>query len=212
MDMLLGKIDHAARCWTRPDNPSFALGVMTNLAALKSDGPRIPIFPIFIIVILVVVALALVALKMKGTTTKSTNGKPEVYYLRKSLFSPAERSFFGVLESLQYEGATLAAKVRLADIFGIKKGLERAARQRALNRISAKHVDFILFQKNDGRPLLGIELDDSSHEEEDRVARDSFVDTVFSAAGLPIIHVTAKAAYDPKEVRCQIDEALTKKS
>ena len=107
-------------------------------------------------------------------------------------------------------GVTIACKVRLADVFGIKKGIERRDRQRALNRITSKHIDFLLVQSSDGRPLLGIELDDSSHEEEDRIARDSFVDSVFSCAGLPILHVVAKAAYDPNEVHRQIDEALSK--
>ena len=164
---------------------------------------------IVVIVVFVAVALALAALKAKGTTREDT-AKPEVYYLRKSLFTPAERSFFGVLEALAYDGVTIASKVRLADIFGIKKGLERGDWQRAQNRISAKHVDFLLIQKSDGRPLLAIELDDSSHDEEERVARDLFIDTVFSSAGLPILHIAAKAAYDPKEVHRQIDAALAK--
>ena len=167
-------------------------------------------FLLIVLVALVVLAVALAALKAK-ISPQEKSAQTEVYYLRKSLFSPAERSFLGVLESLDYEGVTIASKVRRADIFGIKKGLDRGMRQRALNRISAKHVDFLLLQSSDGRPLLGIELDDSSHDEEDRVARDSFVDSVFSSSGLPILHVTAKAAYDPKEVHRQIDEALAKK-
>lgn len=162
---------------------------------------------VIVAILVVVIVIALAALKARSASQDAT-GTPEVYYLRKSLFSPAERSFFGVLETLDYEGVTFASKVRLADIFGIKKGLERGDRQRALNRISAKHVDFLLIQSTDGRPLLGIELDDSSHGEEERVARDSFVDSVFSSAGLPILHVVAKAAYDPNEIHRQIDEAL----
>lgn len=164
----------------------------------------------FVVIVIVVIAIALTALKAKSASQEGM-AKPDVYYLRKSLFSPAERSFVGVLEAIDHDGVTIASKVRLADIFGIKKGLERGDRQRALNRITAKHVDFLLIQKSDGRPLLGIELDDSSHEEEERVARDSFVDTVFLSAGLPILHVVAKAAYDPKEIHRQIDEALAKK-
>ena len=163
------------------------------------------------IVVLVVIAVMFALFKGKGAVRSGT-AKPEVYYLRQSLFSPAERSFFGVLETLDYDGVTIASKVRLADIFGIKKGLERGDRQRALNRISAKHVDFLLIQKSDGRPILGIELDDSSHEADERVARDSFVDAVFSSAGLPMLHVTARAAYDPKEIHRQIDEGLTQKA
>lgn len=161
------------------------------------------------LIIAAVVVIALLALKAKSAPRQSS-AKPDVYYLKKAILSPAERSFFGVLELLGYEGVTIACKVRLADVFGIKKGIPHGDRQRALNRISAKHVDFLLVQSSDGRPLLGIELDDSSHEEEERIARDSFVDSVFSCAGLPILHVAAKAAYNPKEVHRQIDEALTK--
>ncbi|MDP3073735.1 MAG: DUF2726 domain-containing protein [Opitutaceae bacterium] len=169
-----------------------------------------PIVAIVLVVVLVAVAVALMALKAKSASQQTTE-KPDVYYLKKSLFSPAERSFLGVLESLNYEGVTIASKVRLADVFGIKKGLERGDRQRALNRISAKHVDFLLMHQTDGAPLLGIELDDSSHDEHDRIARDAFVDTVFASAGLPILHVVAKAAYDPKEIHRQIDQSLAGK-
>jgi hypothetical protein len=118
---------------------------------------------IILVVLVLVVAVAL--LKAKSGASEET-AKPDVYYLRKSLFTPAERSFAGVMETLNLDGTAMAAKVRLADIFGVKKGLERGDRQRAQNRINAKHVDFLLIQKSDGRPLLGIELDDSSHEEE----------------------------------------------
>ncbi len=158
--------------------------------------------------ILIVVTIALAVLKAVGAAQEPT-AKVDFYYLRKSLFSPAERSFFGILESLDYNGVTIVAKVRLADVFGIKKGLERGDRKAALNRIVAKHVDFMLIQKSDGRPLVGIELDDSSHADEKRVVRDLFVDTVFASAGLPFLHVVAQAAYDPKEIQRQIDEALT---
>ena len=176
--------------------------------------PHLPIplsiIAIAFVLVLVALAAALVAIKRKGASQQHT-GTPDVYDLRKSLFSPAERSFFGVLESLNYEGVTITAKVRLADLFTTKKGLERGDRQRAFNRISAKHVDFLLIQKTDGAPLLGIELDDSSHDEDERVARGAFVDAVFNSAGLPILHVAAKSAYDPKEIHRQIDQALAEK-
>lgn len=90
------------------------------------------------------------------------------------------------------------------------KGLERGDRTRAQNKINAKHVDFLLIQKSDGKPVLGIELDDKSHEEEDRAARDAFVDTVFASAGLPILHVPVKQAYDPKEVLRLLEAAVNK--
>jgi hypothetical protein len=87
-------------------------------------------FLVIVVAIVVVVAVVLAAFRAKGSANAGT-AKPEFYYLRKSLFSPAERSFLGVLETLDYDGVSIASKVRLADIFGVKKGLERSQRQGA---------------------------------------------------------------------------------
>ena len=160
-----------------------------------------------IIVFLAVVFFFVVALKLKAGGAGS-KAAPDAYYLRKSLFTAAERSFYGVLISLQLQGLTVVSKVRLADVFGVKKGLGSGDRQRAQNRINAKHVDFLLLADSDGRPVLGIELDDKSHEEEARIVRDAFVDTVFASAGLPILHVPAKRAYDPRELRALVEKAI----
>jgi hypothetical protein len=166
------------------------------------------IMAFFVFVGLLVVAV--LALRAKGSGELSdAKADPNVYYLRKSLFTPAERSFFGVLETLDLDGLGVASKVRLADIFGVVKGLERGDRTRAQNKINGKHVDFLLVQKSDGKPVLGIELDDKSHEEEDRAARDAFVDTVFASAKLPILHVPVKQAYDPKEVLRLLEGAVS---
>ena len=167
-----------------------------------------------VLLVAIVFAIALLALiALKAIKTKGGHGedKPtdDVYFLRKSLFSPAERSFYGVLTSLDFEDVTITSKVRLEDIFGVKAGLERGDRQRARNKISAKHVDFLLIQKSDGRPIIGIELDDKSHEAEERKARDGLVDSVFASAGLPLLHVPAKQAYDPRELHRQLEETMS---
>jgi Protein of unknown function (DUF2726) len=155
------------------------------------------------LVFLAIVTLGLLIRKMG--VGAGTGG---VYYLRKSLFTPAERSFFGVLESLAIPDVTITSKVRLADIFGIVKGLNRGERQRSQNKINAKHVDFVLLQKSDGKPILGIELDDSSHQVEKRINRDNFVDAVFASARLPILHVEVRAGYNAPELRERINSAL----
>lgn len=40
-------------------------------------------------------------------------------------------------------------------------------------------------------PVLAIELDEKSHQRKDRKDRDAFVDQVFQAAALPLLHVPA---------------------
>jgi hypothetical protein len=162
----------------------------------------------FKIILLVVVALAIVmvlaALKRKGA-----GGKAGSYYLRKALFSPAERSFLEVLDHEVPAGVRVFGKVRLEDIFGVVSGLERGARQAARNRINRKHVDFLLVRASDFAPLAGIELDDRSHEAEDRQQRDAFVDEVFASGGLPLLHVPAQRSYNPAEIRAKVASMLS---
>jgi len=117
----------------------------------------------------------------------------------------------GVLQTLNYEEVMIATKVRVADIVGVRKGIERSQRQSALNRVSSKHIDFLLIRESDGKPMLAVELDDSSHEQADRAARDAFVDELFHSVGLPILHIVAKVAYDPKIIDASVQEALSQK-
>jgi hypothetical protein len=53
-------------------------------------------------------------------------------------------------------------------------------------------------------PLVSIELDDKSHERTDRRSRDKYVDQVFAAAQLPLLHVPAKRAYDTVQLANQL--------
>ena len=98
--------------------------------------------------------------------------------------------------------------VRLADLVYIERGTEK--RQSYFNRIQSKHIDFVLCDRNDIKPILAIELDDSSHRRADRIARDEFVDNALAQAGLPLLRVPVRANYDPAELRNQIQDAIRK--
>ena len=155
---------------------------------------------IVIIALLVLFTLVIVLkAKLNGGADAADN-----YFLRKSLLTPAERSFLGVLEPVLPAGTRVFAKVRLEDIVGVKKGLDRAGRTSARNRIKSRHVDFLLVRTTDLVPVAGIELDDSSHEEESRQERDAFVDGVFASAGLPLLHVPAQKSYNPTDLKSKL--------
>lgn len=117
------------------------------------------------------------------------------YGLRDDFLSAAELSFFLVLKGVLPPERALMAKVNLADLFFIRPPhLNKAAK----NRIDRKHVDFLICNAKTMMPVLGVELDDASHQQKDRMERDDFVDRVFAAAGLPILHVKAARAYQPE--------------
>lgn len=157
---------------------------------------------------LFVVAIAAVLAAVFASLKKRLPEKGDVYYLRKSLLTPAERSFLGVLEPQLPLGTRLFSKVRLEDVFGVKSGLDRSARLAARNRINRKHVDFLVVRASDFAPVAGIELDDSSHAEEDRQARDALVDSVFASAGLPLLHFPAKNSYSAAEIQRRLADEL----
>jgi hypothetical protein len=159
---------------------------------------------ILLVLFVLVIAAAFAVLKLKA----AGGPKRGVYYLRKTIFTAAERSFLGVLDRALPPGVTFFGKVRLADIFGVQSGLDPSTRQAARNRIDRKHVDFLLVRIDDLAPLAGIELDDRSHEEDERQQRDAFVDEVFSGAGLPLLHVPAQKMYDLPDLKAKVASLL----
>ena len=113
-----------------------------------------------------------------------------------------------MLEEVLPENVRCFGKVRLGDVFITRKGLTTSQRSSAWNRINQKHVDFLLVSTRDFAPLAGIELDDRSHEEEDRKQRDAFVDEVFRSCSLPLLHVPATASYNVTELRNTVAKLL----
>lgn len=163
--------------------------------------------------ILILVGIGLVAATM-GAWLRRMRGRggaidvADYYSVRDSIMSPAERSFAGVLNYAMPLQTTICYKVRLGDILTTRRGLLGAVRKGAWNRINQKHVDFLLVNAQTFAPLAAIELDDESHGERDRIERDRFVDAVFKACGVKVLHFRASAAYSPNDVRRRIEAEL----
>lgn len=160
---------------------------------------------IFIVVIMVVIAIGLlVALKARQTRTDHGLG----FISRDVLFTPAERSFFGVLEQALDSRYRVFGKVRLGDIINPAKGLTASKRTTAQNRINQKHVDFVVCTAADLALIGVLELDDQSHGRADRAGRDEFVDRALTMANIPVVHFSAKKGYALQEVRARLAEIL----
>ena len=124
------------------------------------------------------------------------------------LLSPAERSFFGVLQQALASNYQIFAKVRLADIVKPVRNPSRSGWQSALNRITGKHVDFVLCDTARLGIVAVIELDDRSHQRFERGMRDSLVDSALKDARIPILRVPARHAYSAVEIREQVQNLL----
>ncbi|MGL5017357.1 MAG: DUF2726 domain-containing protein [Luteolibacter sp.] len=131
---------------------------------------------------------------------------PEISIIeaRSHLLTAAEQAFFAVLEPIVRSSCMISSKVRLADLFDVRKG---RGQQAAFNKICSKHIDFVLTDPGTSRILCGIELDDSSHNRTDRIARDTFVNELFAAQGLPLLRVPVAWTYYPQALRAEFLKA-----
>ena len=161
---------------------------------------------LMVVVCILVVVLIVVAVKKESVLTGVGN-KP-AYESRGALFTLAERSFLGVLEQALDGRYRVFGKVRLGDIVKPAKGSDKSRRTSAQNRINQKHVDFVVCASSDLAVIGVIELDDKSHDRNDRGARDQFVDTALSGAGIAIIHFPAKQGYTLIDVRSKLAESF----
>jgi hypothetical protein len=100
----------------------------------------LPIVAVVVVVFLVIIGALL---RLVGKATKPLGSAP-TYEAIHALLTPAERSFFGVLQQALASDYQIFAKVRLADIVRPVRSPSRSGWQSAFNRITGKHVDFVL--------------------------------------------------------------------
>lgn len=127
--------------------------------------------------------------------TDTENGEAEANeeypYIKPYLLTKKEWAFYKGLKPItdKYK-LHILAKVRLADLVEVKKGLSNSQYSKAFNKIKSKHVDFVLARPANLAILCVIELDDKSHEDINRQQRDFFIDKVCETIKLPIIRCT----------------------
>jgi hypothetical protein len=148
--------------------------------------------------------------KPNYTVTTTIPDEPEIlpYFLRDDFISPAEASFYHVLQNLVQGKQIIFPKVGLGGLFYVSQPDKNFA---FINKINRKHVDFLLCDPNTLKPTLAIELDDSSHSRPSRASRDDFVDEVFATANLPLVRIPAQMTYNTQELALLLKDAFTQK-
>jgi len=160
---------------------------------------------ILLLALIAIAIFAIVAVKIKQSQI-SADDYP--YAKIDTLFSPAERSFLGVLQQAVGDSYFVFGKVRIADVVSVRSMSNRGGRQRAFNRISAKHFDYVLCAKDDLSIVCVIELDDQSHQQRKRQARDAFLVGLCRAISLPLIQIPAQRAYSVSDLHAKVVEVV----
>lgn len=126
--------------------------------------------------------------KTERTERTATTNTP-LTYRKKLLLTKHEYAFYmnQLRPILQKNGVFCCCKVRLADLIEPTNTSNQGQWQSLFNKISAKHIDFVIVD-SDMHVLFLVELDDNSHQRADRHDRDNFVDKICAEVGYRIIH------------------------
>ncbi len=126
------------------------------------------------------------------------------YRATKVPFSDAEVRFLEVLDEAVGYDHRVFAKMRVADLLSVGLVDGGAAWRQAFNRISAKHVDFVVCRRHTLEVVAAVELDDRSHDSVRRQQRDAFLDRAFASAGARLVRVPVRSHYEAAGVRASV--------
>lgn len=127
---------------------------------------------------------------------------PLPYRQRDDFLSTGELVFYQALRQAVGDKAAICPKVRVADIVFVPKNSKTW--QTFQNKIDRKHIDFLLCDPTTMKILFGVELDDASHQRQDRIDRDEFIDEVFAVAKIPLVRFVARSSYNVNDLAAQI--------
>jgi len=139
----------------------------------------------------------LVGLIKKSARRKKRNSP--TYEKQEHLLTPSELKFYSALKEAVGDGYQIMCQVSLSQVIQTRP-MNPSERQTAFNRISSKVLDFVLCDPRNLAIIGGIELDDSSHKRNDRIARDQFLNKAMEEAGVPLLRFQTRSSYTTDQI------------
>lgn len=156
-----------------------------------------------LLVVVVAVVIFLAFLKAKGQGGIGDQAWP--FYAKKPLSQPEQVLYFRLVQALPEH--IILAQVQLSRLLGVKKGNNYQAWFNRINRMSA---DFVVCNK-DSSIVAVIELDDATHQKEDRQAADAKKDKALASANVRVIRWQSRAIPDVENIQSTFMNSTTVK-
>lgn len=163
----------------------------------------VPLFWLVILVVLIVLAVRYYSLPCRRQLDQTAPLGFGVSLTQRPILTAAETKFFRTLQGAVGKQYSIFPQLPLWTMVQPESKDLNAARA-FNNRISLKRIDFVLVDSTSLMPYMAIELDDRSHQREDRQRRDAFVDEVLNQAGIKIVHIRASSTYDLQTIRKEL--------
>lgn len=111
-------------------------------------------------------------------------------------------------EQMFYKNLLIATEKMNVDIF-IKVGLKDllgtlSNNKSSFNKISQKHIDFVICDRDDQEIILAIEFDEEHHTNEEQQQSDKVKNDICKIAGLPLLRFNLKQSIIPHTIKKQM--------
>ena len=121
----------------------------------------------------------------------NTNNNGNVYLVKNNPMTETEKKFVSYLKPLTDKyNLIILPQVQLQSIFKQINNKDITA----FNKIKSKSIDFAIVDNNYNYKLF-IELDDHTHNRQDRIKRDIFVNNLFNTYNLKLKRIQVKKDY-----------------
>ena len=149
--------------------------------------------------------------KQQQEVKELSNVNVDFPYRRTKLLTDAELQLFHFMENnlCQIDRITILAKVRLADIAEVDTRV--TLKKDFLWKITNKHVDFLICDKNTLDIICAVELDDYTHETQEAKDRDMFIMQVLDSVGIKTIRIRTKIRAIEKRDLVLVDDCINRK-
>jgi hypothetical protein len=169
----------------------------------------IELFSIITTIVIIVGLIKFFQLLFSSSSKKGNKVNKLPYKKKDYFFSIAEKNFFNLLKPISQElNYEIFSKVRLEDLFWLPK-MDKSLRMHYRGKIRSRHIDFVLCdKKNNYKPVLGIQLNDSSHKFKKVKEVDDFKNKVFKDSDLPLISFWVQKNYNNERIKELILESI----
>jgi len=126
------------------------------------------------------------------------------YKKSKNLLTKTEADFYVYLKAAVNNDFHINKMTRMCDLVDVDKSLSGKEYMSYFRSISQYHIDFTLCDPITFKPVICIELDDPSHERDDRIKRDEKVNKIFADINLPLLRIKTERKYNVENLRSLI--------
>lgn len=159
------------------------------------------------LLVLVFVVVQKIIVANRGGVKVPKDSRIYQYGRKEYIMTKAEYDFFLMLNEVLRGDYHVFPQVHLSSLLD-EKAVKGQNWDAAFRHINGKSVDFVVCDRRYAKPLVAIELDDSSHDNSGRKIRDEEVERIFATANLPLLRFSGHENLSIPDIEDRLRQVL----